>query len=407
MSPILDRETPSQWTTAQLTVAVRFVHLAPAMDTAGASVTAERAGSAPPEFGEVSEQPGPAVPDAPRLAQALAAAQAIQDEYTRALALSDVAARLPVDQQPAVLAQALAAAQAIQDESSRAEALSAVAARLPADQTDLLAQALAAARAIQDEDSRARALSAVAAQPGDPGSQPTAERCALIGSAWKRRAASLAREGKAFDAELASSRDWYARGMGTPGTRKFNAYCALNRVMLDALLGVTGDVDLARKAAAAARERFLASRDYWDAIMPADARLAEALCSGVLEDLAKAENEIGTVLDAYGGARAAVVENTKNWDSVVDQVELLAVFAAARERAVLADSLKAIAARLRPNGGNGGAGRSAPTAPGARAARAPAKTATVRSRAKSGTRKAGGSKRPTPGKARKTKTSRP
>jgi hypothetical protein len=265
---------------------------------------------------------------------------------------------------------------------------------------------------IQRGGERLRLLaSAVAAQPGDPGSQPTAERCALIGSAWKRRAASLAREGKAFDAELASSRDWYARGMGTPGTRKFNAYCALNRVMLDALLGVTGDVDLARKAAAAARERFLASRDYWDAIMPADARLAEALCSGVLEDLAKAENEIATVLDTYGAARAAVVENTKNWDSVVDQVELLAVFAAARERAVLADSLKAIAARLRPNGGNGGAGRSAPTAPGARAARAPAKApanaATDRSRAKSGTRKAGGSKRPTPGKARKTKTSRP
>jgi hypothetical protein len=116
------------------------------------------------------------------------------------------------------------------------------------------------------------------------------------------------------------------------------------------------------------------------------------------------------VLDAYGGARAAVVENTKNWDSVVDQVELLAVFAAARERAVLADSLKAIAARLRPNGGNGGAGRSAPTAPGARAARAPAKApanaATVRSRAKSGTRTTSGSERTTPKKARKTKTSR-
>ncbi len=240
---------------------------------------------------------------------------------------------------------------------------------------------------IQRGGERLRLLaSAVAAQPGDPGSQPTAERCALIGSAWKRRAASLAREGKAFDAELASSRDWYARGMGMPGTRKFNAYCALNRVMLDALLEATGDVDLARKAAAAARERFLASRDYWDAIMPADARLAEALCSGMLEDLAKAETEIATVLDTYGAARAAVVENTKNWDSVVDQVELLAVFAAARDRAVLADSLKAIAARLRPNGGNGGAGKSAPAAPGAT--------------------RASGSKRTAPKKARKTKTSR-
>jgi hypothetical protein len=94
----------------------------------------------------------------------LTAAQAITHEYSRADALSAVAAHLPVDQQAAVLTQALTAAQAITDEWRRADALSAVAARLPVDQPQLLRQALFTAQAITDERGRAHALSAVAAR---------------------------------------------------------------------------------------------------------------------------------------------------------------------------------------------------------------------------------------------------
>ena len=122
------------------------------------------------------------------LAEALAAAQAIGNEWWRADALSAVAERLPPDQpavlaealaggagdpgrmaagpRPAcrggaaaarsarrVLAEALAAARAIEDAGSRAYALSAVAARLPPDQPALLAEALAAAQAIEENGS--------------------------------------------------------------------------------------------------------------------------------------------------------------------------------------------------------------------------------------------------------------
>ncbi|MEH2333556.1 hypothetical protein [Nostoc sp.] len=88
------------------------------------------------------------------LQKALAAARAIQDESSRADALSALAQKLPE-----VLPEALAAARAIQDESNRAKALSALAEKLP---PELLPEALAAARAIQDESNRAKALSALA-----------------------------------------------------------------------------------------------------------------------------------------------------------------------------------------------------------------------------------------------------
>ncbi|MEH2231043.1 MAG: NB-ARC domain-containing protein, partial [Nostoc sp.] len=87
------------------------------------------------------------------LPEALAAARAIQHEYFRAHVLSALAEKLPD-----ILPEALAAARAIQNESSRAHALSALAEKLP----DILPEALAAARAIQDEFSRAHALSALA-----------------------------------------------------------------------------------------------------------------------------------------------------------------------------------------------------------------------------------------------------
>jgi hypothetical protein len=88
------------------------------------------------------------------LQKALTAARAIQDEHSRANALSALADKLPE-----LLPEALAAARAIQDEHSRANALSALADKLP---PELLPKALAAARAIQSESSRANVLNALA-----------------------------------------------------------------------------------------------------------------------------------------------------------------------------------------------------------------------------------------------------
>jgi ribosomal protein L17 len=87
------------------------------------------------------------------LSKALAAAREIEDESSRAKALSSLADKLPE-----LLLEALAAAREIQDESSRANALSSLAPLLP----ELLPEALAAVKEIQDESSRASALSSLA-----------------------------------------------------------------------------------------------------------------------------------------------------------------------------------------------------------------------------------------------------
>jgi len=88
---------------------------------------------------------------------ALSAAQAIQNESSRASALIALGAHLPKE----LYKEALSAALAIQYEYSRAEALIALAAHLP---KELYKEALSAAQAIQSEYSRAEALIALAAR---------------------------------------------------------------------------------------------------------------------------------------------------------------------------------------------------------------------------------------------------
>ena len=99
------------------------------------------------------------------LAEALAAARAIGDEWRRAEALTGLAPRLPADLQQQALVEALAAARSIGEEGSRAEALVGLAPHLPA---DLLAEALAAAQELPEQEPfgignpRARALARLA-----------------------------------------------------------------------------------------------------------------------------------------------------------------------------------------------------------------------------------------------------
>lgn len=89
------------------------------------------------------------------LSKALAAARQIQDEYSRADALSSLADKLPRE----LLPEALTAVRQIQDEYSRADTLSSLADKLP---RELLLEALAAARQIQSEYYRAKALNSLA-----------------------------------------------------------------------------------------------------------------------------------------------------------------------------------------------------------------------------------------------------
>jgi hypothetical protein len=92
----------------------------------------------------------------------LSAARGIDNVWTRALALAEVAARLPAEGQPSVLGEALTTARGIDDAEVRAEALAEVAARLPAD------KALLVARGIDDAEARSQALAEVVARlPAD------------------------------------------------------------------------------------------------------------------------------------------------------------------------------------------------------------------------------------------------
>jgi NB-ARC domain/APAF-1 helical domain len=86
--------------------------------------------------------------------EALEVARSIQDEFDRANALIRLAPHLPKN----LLSEALEVARGIQSESSRANALSGLAPYLP----DIVSEALEVARSIQSEFSRASALSGLA-----------------------------------------------------------------------------------------------------------------------------------------------------------------------------------------------------------------------------------------------------
>jgi hypothetical protein len=118
--------------------------------------------------------------------------------------------------------------------------------------------------------------------------------------------------------------------------------------MLDALLGRKDGSRLVRKAGEAARAKFRESRDYWDAMMPADAEVAAAIFGGTLDKADQAPTIIETLADGYRQARSSVIEDARSWDSVVKQIVILATLADALDRKVLADRLGKLASCLQP-----------------------------------------------------------
>ncbi len=198
---------------------------------------------------------------------------------------------------------------------------------------------------------------------GKLGPEPlTPERCALLGSAYKRLAAVQARSGGDFTEALLESATWYERGMGAKDGESFHAYCAINVAWIQALQGGEGEgSDLARRVAGEARARFANSRQYWDALLPADARLALALTGRQLDAVFAPGNvvdrELDEIADGYRQARSSVIELDKSWDSIITQIELLKVFARPLGRAELADNLALLLERLgRGNRARHGAG---------------------------------------------------
>ena len=199
------------------------------------------------------------------------------------------------------------------------------------------------------------------AEPLQP-SVPHGERAALRGSAWKRKAALQARrllKGHlgAAASELASREmvvcihkaiDAYQSAEGSPGSSRFSTHHALNRLALDALVGLTIDVEreaaieLAQQCRRAASQGFAIDPSLWDAVTQPEALLVERMIDrtlgragdagrAVFEDLAR----------AYAEAMLNVTIKPSQLDAMVSQMDLLSRLCDALSLAQLGDAVLA------------------------------------------------------------------
>jgi hypothetical protein len=185
-----------------------------------------------------------------------------------------------------------------------------------------------------------------------------AERCALRGSAFKRKASMHARnilaafrersdktkvtqakanivsERAKMQRSLADAVEAYRRGEGAAGDSRFRPYNALNRLALDALTPWRGGererdaaVEFARQCRQAATQDFARSRTFWDAIMQPEALLVECLLDGSLAQSGDAgQAALKHVIQAYSEALSNLTATPRELDSVVSQMNLLATF---------------------------------------------------------------------------------
>lgn len=214
----------------------------------------------------------------------------------------------------------------------------------------------------------ARMLGLAQAATGDGDSMRAplnAERCAMLGSAYKRLAAVLASasagpeiqddEG-AVQGALESSADWYRKAAGEPGQPGFSPYCAQNRLAIEAVLGTheVGAAERARTSGEVARQRYATSRDYFDLIMAGDGLLIERLIDGSLSGASDgdptAEQAVQEIVTRYQELRDQLPETDRELASVTDQIELLALFVEKRAEEAgdgTAGTAKKLATRLR------------------------------------------------------------
>ncbi|MEP6739635.1 MAG: CHAT domain-containing protein, partial [Caldimonas sp.] len=175
---------------------------------------------------------------------------------------------------------------------------------------------------------------------------PNAERAALRGSAWKRKASLRARlllTGRLNPAErdlatrqmtacLIKSIAAYRSAEGVPGGSAFSPYHALNRLALDALTDwEDGDreaaIELAQQCRRAAAQDFATRPNLWAAVIQPEALLVERLIDGALGlpgDAGRAVFE--EVSRAYGDAMTNVIVKPSQIDSIVSQMQLLSRF---------------------------------------------------------------------------------
>ncbi len=187
---------------------------------------------------------------------------------------------------------------------------------------------------------------------------PNTERWALLGSAWKRRAEILARQGapwKEVAADLREAAEAYAQGQGDPALPDYNPYARINRMQIEAVLGegkVDAFADEARLCQDAARRRFGRSYDFWDAVMPLDAALALALIDGSLL------KSVDGLASQYREALGQVAASPRQRNSMLRQMKIVAILLRNRGTGDLADALDNLASRVEGGVSSAGAAKS-------------------------------------------------
>jgi len=248
---------------------------------------------------------------------------------------------------------------------------------------------------------RLRALDALVSHAaGEAASgQVNSERCALRGSAAKRKANVFARRALAADAATGSATEagskaaqvdsagalaqmdqalrdsagFYRQGEGRPGDAAFRSYNALNRLAIEALLvpadgerreeGNAANADseaiaLARYCRSAARDAYARSADFWDAMREPESLLVEHLLDArLMHSGAVGQLAFDEVTRAFQETLSSLCLKPKQLDSVVAQICLFSRFCDARSLShdhgdggwqLAADRLIALAERLRP-----------------------------------------------------------
>jgi hypothetical protein len=217
-----------------------------------------------------------------------------------------------------------------------------------------------------------------------------AERCALRGSAHKRKASMYAnsvlkayrtqvndgKSGPDSDAlqakvnmqeALTDAVEAYREGEGVTGDARFKPYNALNRLALDALTpwppdkgereaSIASAVALAQRCRQAATQDFARSGAFWDAIMQPEAILVGHLLDGSLGQPGEAgKAALNEVVQAYTEALSNLTATPTELDSVVSQMNLLATFCDAlyvadgeQARTRTADALLEVVQKIQP-----------------------------------------------------------
>ncbi|VVN05274.1 hypothetical protein PS662_03563 [Pseudomonas fluorescens] len=203
---------------------------------------------------------------------------------------------------------------------------------------EAMAQEKTALSLINDAIARATALIRLASPHPDSATQTQSlgtghpERQAILGSAYKRKAVilSLARSPwNVVRPSLILARDAYAMGEGDPNLPEWNPYGRINRLQLDALLGVVHpDLGEVLRCQTAARGRFQKGYDFFDAVMSADAAVADWLLTGNLPQHpgAVAAEPAKVLCDLYWDALQGQRPSERQFDSVVRQLNFLASF---------------------------------------------------------------------------------